>query len=68
MLTFEIESKDSIEVFFDTVGIDELIDYLNTIKKSRDHYHLIIGNELDTEPVDQNNTLVKHVKLVFFEQ
>ena len=66
MMTFEIDSsKEGIEVYLDDNGINELIRYLNFIKDNQDHYHLVVGNELDEELNQDNNKLVKHVKLVY---
>jgi hypothetical protein len=63
MLTFELDNNEGIEIYLDEEGIDDLIRYLTFIKKGQDHYHLKAGNELDEKPVNENNTLVKHVMI-----
>jgi len=68
MMTFEIDSsKEGIEVYLDSNGVDELIRYLNYIKNNQDHYHLVAGNELDEERNQSDNILVKHVKLIYVD-
>ncbi len=68
MITFEIDnSKEGIEIFLDSNGVTELQRYLNYIKDHKDHYHLLSGNELDRKLYNNENTLVKHVKLIFIE-
>jgi hypothetical protein len=68
MIQFEIEKdKQSVEVYLNSAGIDELIRYLNFIKENQGHYHLIIGNELSESLINTNNVIVKHVNLIFLE-
>lgn len=67
MISFEIdESKEGIEVYLDEKGIEELIGYLNFIKKEDEHMHLIAGNELNENIFHDRNKIVKHVKLIYF--
>jgi len=53
MLSFIAFAKapEQIEIVADAAGIDELISYLEGIKRDKDHMHLLIGNELDTYPI-----------------
>jgi hypothetical protein len=68
MITIEVDSsKEGIEIIVDSEGVDELIRYLLYIKKMKDHYHLLVGNELSEEIISSKNTLVKHAKLVYWD-
>jgi hypothetical protein len=68
MITFEIDSsKEGVEVYLDANGVNELIRYLNFIKNNQDHYHLIVGNELDEKVNQIDNRVVKHVKLIYVD-
>lgn len=49
-ITFK-DATEQLEIVTDEKSITELIEYLNSIKKSKDHMHLIIGNELDEIPI-----------------
>lgn len=64
-------APEQIEIVADAQGIDDLILYLNSIKKNKDHMHLTIGTELDNYPlsndVDHNISILKSVKLEYFE-
>jgi hypothetical protein len=69
MITFELnESKTGIEVFIDSIGVDELIHYLNFIKDADESMHLIGGNELDETVNHKGNILVNHVKLIYLNE
>lgn len=69
MLNIEIdESKVGIEIYIDTKGIEELIEYLNFIKSSKDHIHLVTGNELDELIVKEGKISVKHVKQTYIDE
>jgi hypothetical protein len=65
MIKFETDSNgEGVEIVFDSNGIDEFISYLQSIKKENDHMHLLVGNELSEEKVnDKENIDVKHVKI-----
>ena len=65
MIKFETDSNgEGVEIIFDSNGIDEFISYLQSIKKEHDHMHLLVGNELSEEKVnDKENIDVKHVKI-----
>jgi len=45
----------------------DLLEYLSFIKNNQDHIHLLIGNELDSQPNPDNNRIVKHVKITYIE-
>ena len=70
IITFK-KVPEQIEIVADEQGIDELIDYLNAIKKSKDHMHLIIDSEIDPYPIPENmneiTTYAKSVRLEFNE-
>jgi 16S rRNA G527 N7-methylase RsmG len=69
MISFEIdESKEGIEVYLDEKGIEELISYLNYIKKENEHMHLTGGNELNENILREGNKIIKHVKLIYSEK
>ena len=70
MIKFETDSNgEGVEIIFDSIGIDEFISYLQSIKKENDHLHLLVGNELSEEKVSDNeNTNVKHVKIVYLPE
>lgn len=68
MIKFEIEdSKKGIEIILDSVGVDDLITYLNYIKKERDSFHMTAGNELSEEISQNGNDLIRHVKIIYVE-
>jgi len=62
---------EQIEIVADEQGIDELIDYLESVKKSKDHMHLIIDCEIDEYPIAEKmkdvTTYAKSMKLEFNE-
>jgi hypothetical protein len=65
MLTIQSDLKTpSIEIYMDTSGIDEFIEYLNFIKNRDISYHLNSGNELDEEPFNEKIFVVHHLKLI----
>ena len=64
MINFELDNtKEGLSIYLNKEGVDELIGYLNYIKEKEDHIHLIIGNELSENIIDQNNSLIRHVKI-----
>jgi hypothetical protein len=68
MISFEIDiTNTGIEVYLDKEGIEELISYLNYIKKDNDHIHLLVGNELNENTIQEENKIIKHVKLIYYE-
>ena len=63
MITIESQQKiDSVNIFVDNEGVNELIDYLNYVKKNDESMHLVIGNET---PIIEGNSTIKHVKLIY---
>lgn len=69
MISIELEqgNKESVEIYLDENGIDELINYLGYIKHNKDHFHLLVGNELSDDKKQFQNSLVKHCKLIYLE-
>mgnify|MGYP000856053773 FL=1 len=55
---------DSIIIFFDNEGIDEMISYLNFIKNNDTSFHLNGGNELDENPFDEKMFVIPHIKII----
>jgi hypothetical protein len=45
-ITFK-DAPEQIEIVADERGLQELIDYLTFLKKSKDHMHLTIDNEIN---------------------
>lgn len=69
MITFELDqTQEGIELFLDSAGVDELINYLTYIKLNEEDMHLTIGNELSTDIMHDGNSLIKHVKMLFLEK
>ena len=66
MIVIESTKQDvSINIFLDHEGIDELIDFLNYIKKNDESLHLTQGNELEETPITANGKLIDSVKLIY---
>jgi len=68
MLTFEWdEKKQTLEVFLDKEGRDQLIGVLRNLQKTGDHDHLMTpawsGNELDEEPHNPDAVLINMVTI-----
>jgi hypothetical protein len=74
MLTFisNPSAPEHIEIVADEQGIDDLILYLNSIRRNKDHMHLIIGTELDNYPIISENSqlfhVIKSVRLEYFSR
>jgi len=67
MISFETDKTGkAIELYLDSNGIDELIGYLNYIRREKDHFHLTIGNELKQESVNPKNTPVEFVNILHY--
>ena len=70
-ITFK-DAPEQLEIVADSKGIEELIDYLNDIKKYKDHIHLILGNELEEIAISEERkgkTLIaKHVRIEYFNE
>lgn len=63
-----VTGNEGIEILLDSSGIDELIDYLKSIREENDHMHLIVGNELSEEPSEEGYATIKHIKLIYIDQ
>ena len=65
MITIQSFIKiDSITIFFDNEGIEEMINYLNFIKNNDASFHLSSGNELADIPFDEKFIVVPHLKMI----
>lgn len=59
---------EQLEILFDEKGIEDMILYLQSLKKMKDHIHLSVGNELDNyEVLPERNSIVCSVKYVRLE-
>ncbi|MEO6454406.1 MAG: hypothetical protein ABIN97_10055 [Ginsengibacter sp.] len=62
-------ANEQIEIIADKQGIEDLIFYLEGIKKDKDHMHLVIDNELNNYPISNERkeqvVLIKHVRLQY---
>ena len=68
MIKFELDnSKEGVEVLLDSMGVEELINYLRFIKNNQESFHLVAGNELNEDASQNENEIIKHVKLVYLE-
>jgi hypothetical protein len=68
MIKFEMENnKEGVEILLDSLGVEELINYLHFIKNNQESIHLVAGNELNEDASQNNNEIIKHVKLVYIE-
>lgn len=68
MIKFEINnSKEGVEILLDFMGVDELINYLHFIKNNQESIHLVAGNELNEDASQNENEIIKHVKLIYVE-
>lgn len=56
--------NESITIFLDYAGINEMIDYLNFIKDRDVSFHLNEGNELNEVPFGDNMFVVPHIKIL----
>lgn len=66
MIQFEIDAlSKGVELLLDSEGVDELVQYLEEIRRDRDHVHLIIGHELSSGPSESGLSIAQHVKIVF---
>lgn len=67
-ITFK-DAPEQLEIVADDQGIEELINYLEGIKRDQDHMHLIIDSEINPYPISQmreGKTLyAKHVRLEY---
>ncbi len=58
---------EQLEIVADEDGIDDLIHYLQSVKKSKDHMHLIIDTEINRYPLPSNREDVTYAKSVRLE-
>jgi len=66
MITFELDqTKEGMEIYLDSADAEELIDYLRYVKKDNESMHLLVGNELQEKLINNDNSLLKHVKLIY---
>lgn len=66
MIKFELDChKEGVEILLDTAGVEELISYLHYVKNNHESIHLIAGNELNEEASQNENAIIKHVKIVY---
>lgn len=56
--------NDSIVIFLDNQGIDEMINYLKFIKNKDTSFHLSGGNELEETAFDEKLFVIPHVKIL----
>lgn len=56
--------NESITIFLDNDGIDEMISYLNFIRDKDCSFHLSEGNELEQTPFDEKMFVVPHLKIL----
>lgn len=69
MISFESEkSINNIYLLIDKEGIDDLIGYLNYIKHNNESFHLVLGNEIEENPIIKGNSAVGHVKLIYLDE
>ncbi len=67
MLTFInfTQAPEQIEIEADETGINDLIDSLNYVLKSKGHIHLTIDTELNEATISENRkSIIKTVKSV----
>jgi len=66
MIKAEFEpGNQGIEILFDSEGVDELINYLISIRDQKDSMHLLVGNELNDDPSEMGYSNVKHIKIIY---
>jgi hypothetical protein len=63
MIKINIENNaQGLIITLNNEGIDDLINILTYVKASRDHYHLIEGNEL-TQSKEDEASIIRHVRI-----
>jgi hypothetical protein len=63
MIKIQIENNArSAVITLNDDGIDELINILTFIKSTREHYHLLAGNELVADH-ENEDSIIQHVKI-----
>ena len=73
LLTFELKKDgDEIELHGNAQGLRHLISRIEAALKNRDHEHLMTaewgGNDLSDEKQGEENELIHHVKLMFWDE
>jgi|GEM_PF-3380404 len=71
LLNFEISKEsDSIEVFLDEEGIDNLMSYLNYVKSSKDHIHLLAHEkgEITKKDFGHDKKIIEYVTLHYLKE
>lgn len=62
-------APEQIEIVADEKGINDLILYLEGIKRDKDHMHLIMDSEINSYPVSEDRkdvvTIIKQVRLEY---
>lgn len=60
---------EQLEIIADDEGLQELIDYLKSVKSNKDHLHLTLGSELDPYPIPKDReeiiSFAKYVRLEY---
>lgn len=62
-------APEQIEIVGDKLGLQALIDYLESVKNAQDHMHLIFESEINDYPISQEQqhevVIIKHVRVEF---
>ena len=65
MITIQSITKiESVTIFFDNEGIEEMIRFLEFIKYNDASFHLSIGNELEENTFDAEQFVIPHAKII----
>jgi len=68
MLSFELDStKEAVTINVDESGAQELIRYLEFVRKAKDHIHLVDGNELTNEIFEPGGSHIKFATIRLIE-
>ena len=63
------DAPEQLEIVGDSNGLQELINYLESIRESKDHMHLTIDSEIDPYPISGDRKgktiFAKHVRLEY---
>lgn len=67
-ITFK-DATEQLEIVADENGLIELISLLKEVMKTKDHFHLTEGVEIDSYPIEGNrrgkSISAKHVRIEF---
>jgi len=58
---------EQLEIVADDQGLDDMIFYLQSVKKSKDHMHLTIDTEINAYPLPKNRKKVQFARSVKIE-